>query len=134
MDLGHEQDEVAHIDVVAETVDDEEEVAPVLGRVNSQGGWLGLVLLVFLLHFLQLRLLLGFLFVFLRGLLGLLVLLLLSFFLGFLLLGIFFGFFFLRFFRILSFSSRFGFDRLCLLLGLFGFFLFSPKMIIFMID
>ena len=29
-DLGHEEDDVAHVDVVAETVQDEEQVGPVL--------------------------------------------------------------------------------------------------------
>ena len=95
VDLSHEQDEVAHVDVVAEAVDDEEEVAPVLCRLHSQRSWLHLLLLVLLLHFLRLQLFLGFLLVLLESLLWLLVLLLLGFFLWFVLLGFFFGFFLL---------------------------------------
>ena len=136
VDLSHEQDKVARIDVVAETVDDEEEVAPVLCRLHGEGSWLQLLLLILLFYFLCLRLFLSFLLVLLGNLLRLLILLFLGFFLWFVLLGFFFefvllgfflGFFLLGLFSVFRFSSRFGFNGFSLFLGLLGFFLFSPE-------
>ena len=53
-DLGHEQDDVAHVDVVAQTVEDEEQVGPVLSWARIQwGGGLGFHFLLFLFRFLH---------------------------------------------------------------------------------
>ena len=52
-DLGHEEDDVAHVDVVAETVEDEEQVGPVLSGARIQWGGLGFDLLLFLFRFLH---------------------------------------------------------------------------------
>ena len=45
VDLGHEEDDVAHVDVVAQTVEDEEQVGPVLHGTIDQRGRHGFVLL-----------------------------------------------------------------------------------------
>ena len=136
MDLRHEQDKVAHVDVVAETVDDEEQVTPVLSWLHSKWSRQRLILLFLLLDFFGLWLLLRLLLFLLWCLLRLLILLLLGFFLWFVLLGFFFefvllgfflGFFLLGLFSVFRFSSRFGFNGFSLFLGLLGFFLFSPE-------
>ena len=88
VDLGHEEDQVAGVNVVAQAVDDEEEVGPVLGGAGHQGGGDHLLLLLHLWHLLRfwhllllwlllLLLLVGFLLLWLF-LLGLLLLLLLA--------------------------------------------------------
>ena len=113
MQLVHEQDEVTHVNVVAHAVNDEEEVAPVLGGLDSQGGGQRFVLLIILFDLifglccLLFRLFfLGLLFlVFLRIFLGLFFLVFLLFFrlvflLFFWLLGLF----------VLGFCCRFGFQ------------------------
>ena len=54
-DLGHEEDDVAHVDVVAQTVEDEEEVGPILsGMIDkwSRNGFFLLFLFFGLLDFL----------------------------------------------------------------------------------
>ena len=121
MQLRHEQDEVAHVDVVAQAVQDEEEVAPVLCRLHCQRGRLLLVSLV-------LFLLLVFGFDCLRCFFWFLILVLLSLFLWFLflLLLVFLGFLFLCFF-VFGFCSRFGFQSFSLFIGLLRFFLFSSE-------
>ena len=119
--LRHEQDEVAHVDVVAQAVQDEEEVAPVLCRLHCQRGRLLLVSLV-------LFLLLVFGFDCFRSFFWFLIFVLLSLFLWFLflLLLVFLGFLFLCFF-VFGFSSRFGFQSFSLFIGLLRFFLFSSE-------
>ena len=119
--LGHEQDEVAHVDVVAQAVQDEEEVAPVLCGLHCQRCRLLLLSLV-------LFLLLVFGFDCLRCFFWFLILVLLSLFLWFLflLLLVFLGFLFLCFF-VFGFSSRFGFQGFSLFIGLLRFFLFSSE-------
>ena len=53
-DLGHEEDDVAHVDVVAETVEDEEQVGPVLSGAGIYwGGDLSFDFLLFLFGFLN---------------------------------------------------------------------------------
>jgi len=52
-DLGNEEDDVAHVDVVAEAVEDEEQVGPVLSGARIQWGGLGFDLLLFLFRFLH---------------------------------------------------------------------------------
>ena len=120
-DLGHEEDEVAHVDVVAQAVQDEEEVAPVLCRLHCQRGRLLLVSLV-------LFLLLVFGFDCFRSFFWFLIFVLLSLFLWFLflLLLVFLGFLFLCFF-VFGFCSRFGFQSFSLFIGLLRFFLFSSE-------
>ena len=120
-DLGHEENDVAHVDVVAQAVQDEEEVAPVLCRLHCQRGRLLLVSLV-------LFLLMVFGFDCLRCFFWFLIFVLLSLFLWFLflLLLVFLGFLFLCFF-VFGFCSRFGFQSFSLFIGLLRFFLFSPE-------
>ena len=50
VELVHEEDEVAHVDVVAEAVDDEEEVAPVLSWLHTEWSGLLVILLIILLQ------------------------------------------------------------------------------------
>ena len=52
-DLGHEEDDVAHVDVVAQAVEDEEQVGPVLSGARIQWGGLGFHFLLFLFRFLH---------------------------------------------------------------------------------
>ena len=124
MELVHEHDKVTHVDVVAHAVDDEEEVTPVLGGLDSQGRGQRFILLVILLELIFGLCCLLFRLVFL----GLLVLVLLSIFLGLIFL------LFLLFFRlllfglfVLGFGCRFGFQSFRLLLDLLRFFLFSSS-------
>ena len=49
VDLGHEEDQVALVNIVAQDVDDEEQVRPVLGWSCDQGGSFGFFLLFFFL-------------------------------------------------------------------------------------
>ena len=124
MELVHEHDKIAHVDVVAHAVDDEEEVTPVLGGLDSQGRGQRFVLLIILLELIFGLCCLLFRLVFL----GLLFLVLLSIFLGLIFL------LFLLFFRlllfglfVLGFGCRFGFQSFRLLLDLLRFFLFSSS-------
>ena len=79
MELGHEQDKVTHVNVVAEAVNNEEKVAPVLSRFDAQWSGLRFFFLIILLHQVF-----GFSFLLFGSILGLLFFVLLSFFLGFL--------------------------------------------------
>ena len=79
VELVHEHDEVTHVDVVAHAVNDEEEVTPILGRLNGQGCRQRFVLLIILFELIFGLCCLLFRLVFL----GLLFLVLLSIFLGF---------------------------------------------------
>ena len=124
MELVHEHDEVTHVDVVAHAVNDEEEVTPILGRLDGQGCRQRFVLLIILFELIFGLCCLLFRLVFL----GLLFLVLLSIFLGF------FFLLFLLFFRlllfglfVLGFSCRFGFQSFRLLFDLLRFLLFSSS-------
>ena len=128
MELVHEQDEVTHVNVVAHAVNDEEEVTPVLGGLDSQGGGQGFVLLIILFDLIFGLCCLLFRLFFL----GLLFLVFLCIFLGlfFLFFLLFFRLFFLLFFWllllglfILGFCCRFGFQSFRFL----RFFLFSSS-------
>ena len=57
--LGHEEDEVTHVNVVAQSVDDEKEVRPVLSRAAAQWSGDSFFFLFLLFRFLEL---LGFVF------------------------------------------------------------------------
>merc|ERR1719443_253319 len=98
MKFCHEQDEVTHVNVVAEAVNDEKEVTPVLRGLDSKWGWLRFILLIILLLL----------------------------FLGFLFLCLIFGFFFLCI-SIFSFCCGLCFQCFCLFLDLLRFFLFSSN-------
>lgn len=125
VDLGHEEDEVAGVNVVAEAVNDEEEVGPVLGWAGDQGGQ-DLFLLLNLGNLLCLRdlFLLWFLLLVLLSflLLGLLLLRL------FLLLGLFLLLFLaVSIFGCFCISISFSLQGFRNLLNLLGIFLFGSK-------
>ena len=124
VDLGHEEDDVAHVDVVAQTVEDEEEVGPILSGARIQwGGGLGFDLLLFLFGFLHFLGFIGFgLSVFLGNFSGLCSRFRSSWIFGVtVLLGcvtvLCSGFFF----------DLFGFFFFLLFFNFLGFFLFSSK-------